>query len=85
MNSKENEGADGYGNNASHNPTNGDLVHGTTTCVLVALLVRLFLVLGTWSRLERAYQNIFIFAQRDPECSGPGALVPEAFGWSHSR
>ena len=34
----------------------------------MALLVRLFLVLGTWSRLERAYPNIFIFAQRDPEC-----------------
>jgi hypothetical protein len=34
----------------------------------VALLVRIFLVLGTSSRLERAYPNIFIFAQWEPEC-----------------
>ena len=36
----------------------------------MALLVRLFLVLGTWSRLERAYPNIFIVAQQD-RSAGP--------------
>ena len=33
----------------------------------MALLVRLFRA-GTWSRLERAYPNIFKFAQRNPKC-----------------